>query len=96
MGRYFDAQAALAEMRDNPIHPIHPISGDQDPKNRANSTNRVPPVGEKHPDLDAFEERAAIIEFDAGLPRKQAEDLAAKAQGFDNVVAFGAAMKGKS
>ena len=34
------------------------------------------------PDIDAFEERAAIIEYDGGLSRKKAEDLAAKAQGF--------------
>lgn len=34
------------------------------------------------PDIEAFEERAAIIEFDGGLTRKQAEDLAAQAQGF--------------
>ena len=34
------------------------------------------------------EERAAIIEFEAGLPREQAEDMAANAQGFDNVVQF--------
>lgn len=36
------------------------------------------------PDIDAFEERAAIIEFDGGLSRKEAEDLAARAQGFRN------------
>ena len=34
------------------------------------------------PDIDAFEERAAIAEYEAGLTRKQAEDLAAQAQGF--------------
>jgi len=34
------------------------------------------------PDIEAFEERAAIIEYDAGATRKQAEDLAAQAQGF--------------
>jgi hypothetical protein len=34
------------------------------------------------PDIDAFEERAAIVEFDGGLTRRQAEDLAARAQGF--------------
>lgn len=32
-------------------------------------------------DPDAFEERAAIAEFDGGLSRFQAETLAAKAQG---------------
>jgi hypothetical protein len=34
------------------------------------------------PDIDAFEERAAIVEYDAGATRGQAEDLAAQAQGF--------------
>ena len=39
-----------------------------------------PPV----PDIDAFEERAAIAEYDGDLPRAQAENLAARAQGFDS------------
>jgi len=34
------------------------------------------------PDIEAFEERAAIVQYDGGLTRKQAEDLAARAQGF--------------
>lgn len=34
------------------------------------------------PDIDAFEERAAIAEYEGGLSRSRAEDLAAKAQGF--------------
>jgi len=33
------------------------------------------------PDPDAFEERSAIIEFDAGLPCQEAETLAAQEQG---------------
>ena len=33
-------------------------------------------------DRDAFEERSAIMEFDGGLSRFQAETLAAQAQGF--------------
>ena len=45
------------------------------------------------PDTDAFEERAAICEYDGGLSRVDAEDLAAQCQGFDNVVAFRAAIK---
>jgi len=40
------------------------------------------------PDIDAFEERAAIIQYDGGLPRKQAEDLAAQGQGFPNADAY--------
>lgn len=42
-------------------------------------------------DIDAFEERAAIAEFDGGLARFEAEDMAAKCQGYSNVVAFRAA-----
>ena len=34
------------------------------------------------PDIEAFEERAAIAEYDGGLSRQAAEDLAARAQGF--------------
>lgn len=33
-------------------------------------------------DLDAFEERAAIMEFDGGMTRFRAETLAAETQGF--------------
>ncbi|SDJ39178.1 hypothetical protein [Lutimaribacter saemankumensis] len=34
------------------------------------------------PDIDAFEERAAIAQYDGGLSREAAEDLAAQQQGF--------------
>lgn len=34
------------------------------------------------PDIDAFEERAAIMQYDGGLTRSRAEDEAARAQGF--------------
>ena len=40
------------------------------------------------PDIDAFEERAAIAEYDGGLTRSKAEDLAARAQGFTNADAY--------
>ncbi len=40
------------------------------------------------PDIDAFEERAAIHEFEGGLSRSRAEDLAARAQGFVNAAAY--------
>ena len=36
------------------------------------------------PDIEAFEERAAIAQYDGGLTRKAAEDLAAQAQGFES------------
>jgi hypothetical protein len=34
------------------------------------------------PDIDAFEERAAIVEFEERLTREQAEDLAGGHRGF--------------
>lgn len=40
------------------------------------------------PDIDAFEERAAIAEYDGGLSRSEAENLAAKAQGFADADAY--------
>ena len=40
------------------------------------------------PDIEAFEERAAIAEYDGGLSRAAAEDLAARQQGFRNRDAY--------
>ncbi|SDJ39327.1 hypothetical protein [Lutimaribacter saemankumensis] len=34
------------------------------------------------PDIDALEERAAIAQYDGGLSREAAEDVAARQQGF--------------
>ncbi|UWQ31967.1 hypothetical protein K3555_15430 [Leisingera sp. M527] len=34
------------------------------------------------PNIEEFEERAAIVEYDGGLSRRAAEDLAARSQGF--------------
>jgi hypothetical protein len=34
------------------------------------------------PDIETFEERAAIIQYEGGLSRSAAEDRAAQAQGF--------------
>ena len=36
------------------------------------------------PDIEAFEERAAIAEYEGRLTRRLAEDLAAQAQGYVN------------
>lgn len=44
------------------------------------------------PDPDIFEERAAIHEFDAGMTRAEAEDMAARAQGFEDAAAYFAAL----
>ncbi|MDO6800807.1 hypothetical protein [Shimia thalassica] len=40
------------------------------------------------PDIDWFEERAAIAEHDGGLSRSRAEDLAARTQGFRDAEAY--------
>ena len=40
------------------------------------------------PDIDTFEERAAVMEYDGGLSRSEAEDLAAQAQGFRDAEHF--------
>ncbi|MEP2027162.1 MAG: hypothetical protein ABJI96_00475 [Paracoccaceae bacterium] len=87
MSRYFDAHAVLAEMEGNPIHPIQPIPEKVTAKNSTNRVNRVPP------DVEIFEERAAIAEYDGGLSRADAEQLAAQCQGFENVVAFKVAQR---
>lgn len=34
------------------------------------------------PDIEEFEERAAIAEYDGGLSRRAAENVAARSQGF--------------
>ena len=47
----------------------------------------MPPVTPV-PDIDAFEERAAIMEYDGGLTRAEAEDRAAQAQGFRNATHY--------
>jgi hypothetical protein len=40
------------------------------------------------PDIDDFEERAAIAQFDGGWSRSEAEDLAARLQGFAGAAAY--------
>jgi len=40
------------------------------------------------PDIDAFEERAAIAQHDGGLSERLAEELAAQRQGFLNADAY--------
>lgn len=36
----------------------------------------------RFPDVEAFEERAAIAQYDGGVSRRDAEDRAAREQGF--------------
>lgn len=40
------------------------------------------------PDIEAFEEREAIVQHDGGLTKAKAEDIAAKAQGFRDADAY--------
>jgi hypothetical protein len=40
------------------------------------------------PDIEMFEERAAIAKFDGGLSLSKAEDVAAQAQGFPTADAY--------
>ena len=40
------------------------------------------------PDIEAFEERAAIAQYDGGLTLDVAEDLAAQDQGFGSVADY--------
>ena len=40
------------------------------------------------PDIEAFEERAAIAKYDGGLTRLHAENLAARQQGFVSAGAY--------
>ena len=45
------------------------------------------------PMVDVFEERAAILEYDAGLPRIQAEARASQDAGFADIEAYRAFLK---
>ena len=40
------------------------------------------------PDIEAFEERAAIAQYDGGLTLDEAEDLAAQDQGFGSAADY--------
>jgi hypothetical protein len=40
------------------------------------------------PDIEGFEERAAIAEYDGGLSRSEAENVAARVQGFADAQAY--------
>ena len=40
------------------------------------------------PDIEAFEERTAIAQYDGGLTLDESEDLAAQDQGFDSAADY--------
>lgn len=50
------------------------------------------PARKAQTDPDAFEERAEIHAFDADMTRADAEDAAARAQGFTDAAAYRAAL----
>ncbi|MGJ8585427.1 MAG: hypothetical protein ACSHXD_15135 [Marinosulfonomonas sp.] len=99
---WFDVQAALSEIKGGKVATPATLATQQakTPQNRSNVAD-VANVATLHPseftpDTDAFEERAAIAEFDAGMSRADAEDFAAQGQGYDNVIAFRAAHQRKA
>ena len=94
---WFDAQAALKKLElaaSTPAIPANPaVSAHPNQPQLARIAEKALPERQNRatPDLDAFEARAAICEFDGGLTRADAECLAAQCQGYENVVAFRAA-----
>ena len=54
----------------------------------AEAGSALAPVAAKPIDLAAFHERAAIMEYDGGLPRGEADKAAAREMGFDTAEAL--------
>lgn len=48
----------------------------------------MPPL-DPVPDIEAFDERAAIMQYDGGLSRREAEKAAAQVQGFGDAGTIG-------
>ena len=98
---WFDAHAALRKIEGGlAATPATPATNEAAEPNSNEFVAKIanvavlPPAQKTSPksaDADEFEERAAIAEFDGGLTRNEAEQLAARSQGYDNVVAFKAA-----
>ena len=86
-GFIFDARAALSEIQEGTPATVATTATKPGfgPEMSQLSQLSQPLPGENAalvaPDPDAFEERAGILEFDAGLPRHEAEALAAQEQG---------------
>lgn len=95
----FDARAVLAEIRaegcgvakaakvakaGKTLAGLAALAGVSDRAESYPSASNQPPP----PDLDAFEERAAIAEHDGGLGRVEAEALAAREAGYENPAAL--------
>ena len=65
-----------------PIHPNHPIPVAENTRNRTNSTQMATRSS------NISRSGGTLFEFDGGLTRADAEHLAARGQGYENVVAF--------
>jgi len=62
------------------VTPTDPVKSDGNPSNQGNRENSIYKVNtESENIIEHFEERAAIMEFDGGLSRTEAEQAAAKA-----------------
>ena len=83
MGRYFDTSSAVATLATFATEPTK--SSDLSQKSQKSQGNeREDITGDNIIDLrHAFEERAAIMEYDGGITRKDAERAATSETGFD-------------
>ena len=93
MSFVFDANTALAKLRSQ-------RAGTATPAITATVSGSAPEAVARKatiagPDPGAFEERAAILEFEAGMTQAEAEDMAARSQGFDNASAYFVALAAK-
>lgn len=83
MGRYFDTSSAAATLATSATKPAKSNNMSQESQ-KSQGIKRAKLTGENIIDLrHAFEERAAIMEFDGGMNRADAERAAAADTGFD-------------
>lgn len=83
MGRYFDTSSAAATLATSATTQTDPFDLSQKSQ-KSQAIGRARLIGENIIDLrHAFEERAAIMEFDGGMNRADAERAAAADTGFD-------------
>lgn len=85
MGRYFDTSSAVATLATSATEPAK--SSDLSQKSQLSQhTGREKLTGDNIIDLrHAFEERAAILEFDGGMNRTDAERAARDETGYREV-----------
>ena len=82
MGRYFDTSSALATVATVATERTE-ISGLSQKSQKSQHTGAAQFEGDNVIDLrHAFEERAAIMEYDGGMTRDEAERMAAIETGF--------------